>query len=106
MFTFENGMSYAGNAAGRDGHLHLKSIPAKNRYDFAKQEQFIGRDIIRIGEEFRRAFYPGAATGFRNAPTLLIATSTTSPAASGPTPEGVPVATTSPGKSVITCEIH
>jgi len=39
-------MSYAKNAAGRDGHLHLKIIPAKNHYDFAKQESLTGKDII------------------------------------------------------------
>jgi hypothetical protein len=47
MFTFKNRMPYARNAAGRDGHLHLKIIPAKNRYDFAKQKQFTGKDITR-----------------------------------------------------------
>lgn len=99
-------MSYAKNAASRDGHVHLKIIPAENRYDFAKLERLTRKDIIRTGEEFRRLFYPGAATGLRNVPTPRTATSTTSPAASGPTPEGVPVAMTSPGKSVIICEIH
>ena len=99
-------MSYAKNAAGRDGHLHLKIIPAKNHYDFAKQKPLTGKDISRVDEGFCRVFYPGVATGLRNLPTLLMVTSTTSPAASGPTPEGVPVAMTSPGKSVITCEIH
>lgn len=106
MFTFKNRMSHARNAAGRDGHLHLKIIPAKNRYDFAKQKQFTGMDIARAVEKLRRAFYPGAATGLRNVPTPLTVTSTTSPVASGPTPEGVPVAITSPGRSVIICDIH
>lgn len=106
MVTFKNWVSYAKTAVSRDGRLHLKIIPAKNPYVFAKRKRFIGKDIIRIGEDFRRAFYSGATTGFRNVPMPLTATSTTSPAASGPTPEGVPVATTSPGKRVITCEIH
>lgn len=106
MVTFKNWMPYAKAAVCRDEQLHLKIIPAKNPYVFAKHMRFIGKDIIGPGEEFRRGFYSGAATGFRNVPTPLTATSTTSPAASGPTPEGVPVAMTSPGKSVITCEIH
>lgn len=106
MFPFKHWMSHAENAASRYGHLHLKIIPAKNRFDFAKQKGFTGRDITRAGDKLRRAFYPDAATGLRNVPTPLTATSTTSPAASGPTPEGVPVAMTSPGKSVIICEIH
>lgn len=99
-------MSYAKNTAGHDGHLHLKIIPAKNRYDFAKQQPLTGKDIIRVSEEFRRASYPGATTELRNLPTPLMVTSTTSPAASGPTPDGVPVAMTSPGRSVIICDIH
>lgn len=98
-------MPYAKNAVSRDGHMHLKIIPAKNRYDFAKQKRLTRKDIISAGEECR-SFYLGAATGLRNVPTLLTVTSTTSPAASGPTPEGVPVAMTSPGRSVIICEIH
>ncbi len=106
MFTFKHWMSCAKNSVSRDGHLHLKIIPAKNGYDFAKQKRLTRKDIIRPGEEFRRAFYMRGATGLRNLPTPLIATSTTSPAASGPTPEGVPVAITSPGRSVIICEIH
>lgn len=106
MVTYKNWMSYAKTAVSRDGRLHLKIIPAKNHRGFAKQKPLTGKDITRIDDEFRRAFYRGAATGFRNVPTPVMATSTTSPAASGPTPEGVPVAMTSPGKSVITCEIH
>src|SRR5690606_30759724 len=41
-------------------------------------------------------------TGFVTFPDPGISTSTRSPAASGPTPAGVPVAITSPGSSVIT----
>ncbi len=106
MVTFKYWVSYAKTSVGHDGHLRLKIIPAKNHYDFAKQKPLIGKDIIRGGEEFRRAFYQGVATGLRNVPTPLTVTSTTSPAASGPTPEGVPVAMTSPGKSVIIWDIH
>src|SRR5213076_1879046 len=47
-----------------------------------------------------------ATTGFRSTPTPGISTSTTSPATSGPTPAGVPVAITSPGSSVMACEMN
>src|SRR5207247_1150292 len=43
-------------------------------------------------------------TGFLRLPMESIRTSTRSPGRSGPTPGGVPVALTSPGSSVITCE--
>src|SRR5207302_552153 len=43
-------------------------------------------------------------TGFLRIPMDSIRTSTRSPGRSGPTPAGVPVAITSPGSSVITCE--
>lgn len=42
-----------------------------------------------------------SATGLRNVPMPLMVTSMTSPATTGPTPSGVPVATRSPGTRVI-----
>src|SRR5579859_8397 len=99
-------MSYAKNAAGRDGHLHLKLYPRKIVAISLSKSHSPEKISSGVGEEFRRAFYPGVATGLRNVPTPLTVTSTTSPAASGPTPEGVPVAMTSPGRSVIIWDIH
>src|SRR5580700_7381038 len=49
------------------------------------------------------AYDCAAMTGFLRVPMPVTLTSTTSPGASVPTPEGVPVAITSPGSSVITC---
>src|SRR6478672_4939490 len=46
------------------------------------------------------------STGLLTLLTPGISTSTTSPALSGPTPAGVPVATMSPGSSVITCDTY
>jgi len=43
---------------------------------------------------------PSATTGFESTPTPPTSTSTMSPDASGPTPAGVPVSTTSPGSRV------
>src|SRR6202022_3907304 len=48
----------------------------------------------------------GGGTGLRNTPIPATLTSTTSPATSGPTPAGVPVAITSPGYRVIMREIQ
>src|SRR5580692_4942908 len=54
----------------------------------------------------RRNYMCGACTGLRNTPTPSTLTSTTSPATSGPTPAGVPVAIKSPGLRVMTREIQ
>src|SRR6267142_5478569 len=48
----------------------------------------------------------GACTGLRNTPIPATLTSTASPPTTGPTPAGVPVATTSPGQRVIMREIQ
>src|SRR5262249_39324175 len=53
----------------------------------------------------RTQAFRGQATTLRKTPMPSIDTSTTSPAASGPTPAGVPVRITSPGFSVITEEM-
>lgn len=57
----------------------------------------VGRIILSI-----LMFNPDYSTGFSSVPMPSMMTSNRSPLLSGPMPEGVPVAMTSPGKSVIT----
>src|SRR6202140_4180123 len=64
-------------------------------------------DVYSIETSRRTRNYAcGAYTGLRNTPTPATLTSTVSPATSGPTPAGVPVAMTSPGIKVIMREIQ
>src|ERR1019366_6144128 len=59
----------------------------------------------RSGWQSAALRYSPSATGLRNCPTPSIDTSITSPATTGPTPLGVPVAIRSPGSRVMICEM-
>src|ERR1700687_734900 len=77
------------------GYLIHRSQPAQT-----PRTQFYPSEMVR--DYWAR----GACTGVRNRPIPATLTSATSPATSGPTPAGVPVAITSPGSSVIMREIQ
>src|ERR1700682_3232579 len=77
---------YAGTDRSKDRPLHSR-VPA----GATPRRQFYRSEMVR---DYCGG---GACTGLRNTPIPATLTSTTSPATSGPTPAGVPVAITSPG---------
>src|SRR5580658_4714454 len=104
--SFQLKISIGANKLCSEGHSLSDTVNLAAR----KKKAF--RRIRPTGVYFTERVAPsrnyvcGACTGLRNTPTPLTLTSTTSPATSGPTPAGVPVAIKSPGKRVITREIQ
>src|SRR3989442_12546024 len=86
-------------------------FPGESRRGSQYPERFSWEDDLLQQLFYRKpgsgGNYPlGGCTMFRSVPIPSTETSTTSCATSGPTPAGVPVAITSPGKSVIMREIQ